>query len=56
MEPVFYFQKRDLAAGTVAARSIEPSVAKFMLSGGDIYVCVTVISPTIPPASAFVLS
>ena len=27
--------------------ALKPSVAKFMLSGGDIYVCVTVISPTI---------
>lgn len=47
MEPVFYFQKRDLAAGTVAARSIEAECREIYAVGGDICVCVTVISPTI---------
>ena len=28
MKPVFYFQKRDLAAGTVVARALKPNASK----------------------------
>lgn len=39
MEPVFYFQKRDLAAGTVAARSIEAECREIYAVGRG-YLCV----------------
>ena len=39
MEPVFNFQKRDLAAGTVAARSIEAECREIYAVGRG-YLCV----------------